>query len=120
MNISSINLISFLGHKELLDKIDTDFYTGKRVQRQHRTVEHILPKSFGGENNISNYAMVDSYINSQRSNIGLKNWILLHPEYLKNMKKYVLKYWDTIIDNVKHGQEVNNTVKKLTNIDLYL
>lgn len=115
-----LNNIGFEGHKELLDKVDTDFYTGKVVDRQHRTVEHILPKSKGGMNDIKNYAMTDIFINTKRTNTDLKKWLTIHPEYLENMRNYINKYWNTLIDHVFHGREVNKTVKKLINIDLHI
>ena len=86
--------ISFIGCRPLLKEIDTDFYTGKFVSEKYRSVEHIKPKSKGGKDNISNYAMSDRLINSERGNMPLENWIKIHPDYLQNMKNYVKKYWD--------------------------
>jgi len=38
---------------------------------------------------------------------------------LQNMKNYVKKYWNLIIDNVRYGQQITKTVKQNTGIDLY-
>ncbi len=46
------------------------------------------------KSNIFNYAMTDRFINSERGNMPLANWISIHPEYLQNMKNYVKKYWN--------------------------
>lgn len=110
--------VSFLGCKPLIDTVDTDFYTGKLVKVKNRSVEHILPKSKGGKNNIINYAMSDKTVNSERSNMSMQSWLNIHPDYLENMKKYVKKYWNTTILDVKHGQEVNKTLNKKYGINL--
>lgn len=110
--------IPFIGCKDLLKEVDIDFYTGKFVPKKFRSTEHIKPKSKGGRNNILNYAMSDRQINSERGNMSLDKWIKIHPDYLQNMKNYVKKYWNIKILGVNHGEEVNNTVKKISNIDL--
>lgn len=110
--------ISFLGCKPLTSKIDTDFYTGKFVDKCHRTVEHITPKSKGGRSNIKNYAMTDSYINSKRSNTDMQGWLDKNPSFLDNMKNYVKKYFKLKILGINHGEEIAKTVKKKYNIDL--
>jgi len=117
--INSGPYIHFGSHKQLLNSIDTDFYTGKFVDRNHRSTEHILPKSKNGKSNIKNYAMTDIFVNSKRSNYSLEQWLYIHPDYLENMRAYIEKYWNTIIDKVKHGKEVKKTLKKL-NIEIYI
>lgn len=111
-------LLSFCGCRALTSVIDTDFYTGRFVKESNRSVEHILPKSKGGKNNIKNYAMSNKKINSERGNMPMQSWIKLHPNFLKNMKNYVLKYFNKNIDGIKHGEEVAKTVKEKYGIDL--
>lgn len=110
--------ISFTGCKPLIKAVDTDFYTGEFVPERYRSVEHILPKSKGGKNNISNYAMTSSDINGKRGNMSLTDWILRYPIFLNNMKNYVNKYFNTEIKGVEHGKEVAKTIKDKYNIDL--
>ena len=105
--------ISFLGNSRLLDKIDTDFYTGKYMPRKTRSIEHLLPKSKGGANSIFNYAVCDSFINSQRSNVDLKTWFSLNPDYLKNAKQYIKKYYDFVFDGQKYGKIISETLRKM-------
>lgn len=116
--IPKIFNVSFIGCKELMREIDTDFYTGRFVPEKFRSTEHIKPKSKGGGNNILNYAMSDREVNSERGNMPLEKWIKIHPDYLQNMKNYVKKYWNIKILGVNHGEEVNNTVRRISNIDL--
>ena len=111
-------LINFLGYRPITIKVDTDFYTGKFVKIQHRTIEHIVPHSKGGKSIPENYAMTDTYINSKRGNMEMDEWLNLNPKYLDNMKKYVLKYWNLIINKKKHGEQVAKTVLEHYNIDL--
>lgn len=110
--------LSFLGFKPLTDNVCTDFYTGKFVKPKFRSVEHILPKSKGGKNNIRNYAMSDRQVNSERGNMPMKSWLNIHPDYLQNMKNYVKKYMGFNIDGIDHGKEVAKTVNEKYHIDL--
>lgn|SRR5574344_64363 len=110
--------LSFCGYKPLTSVVSTDFYTGKFVKEKCRSVEHILPKSKGGKNNIRNYAMSDKNINSERGNMSMQSWLSIHPDFLQNMKNYVKKYFNLKIDNINHGQEVVKTVKEKYHIDL--
>ena len=118
MQAGIISLVSFLGCKQLVESVNTDFYTGKFVPRNKRSVEHIKPKSKGGANNISNYAMADRDVNSDRGNMPLNKWMRQNPKVVENMRNYCLKYWDLDILGVKHGQQVNKVVKNLTGINL--
>jgi len=110
--------ISFLGYKPITNNVDIDFYTGKFVPIKRRSIEHILPKSKGGKNNVRNYAMSDMLINSERGNMSMGDWLNIHPNFLQNMKNYVRKYFNFKIDNINHGEEVAKTVKEKYNIDL--
>lgn len=110
--------ISFLGYKPITRHISMDFYTGEFVNKEDRSIEHIVPKSKGGRNNPINYAMVSKHINSLRGNMDLDVWLKLHSEYLDNMKRYIKKYWNFKIKNKSHGQEVAKTVLKAYNINL--
>ena len=110
--------IRFEGHRRLMELVDTDFYTGKIVEKTKRSTEHILPKSKRGRNRIENYAMVDKDVNRARSNKDLRQWLKEHPDFVDNMKNYVKKYWDLLIDGKKHGEEVSKTVKKISGLDL--
>ena len=112
------NNLSFKGCKALTKGVEIDFYTGRYVEPRKRTTEHIIPKSKGGRNDIRNYAMVETSINTERGNKPLLYWLKEHPDYLENMKTYVLIYWNKLINGVRHGEEVAKTVKKIIGIDI--
>ncbi len=53
------------------------------------SVEHISPKSCGGENAMSNYGGACADINSARHHMPLDEWVIKHPEVKENCQKYV-------------------------------
>lgn len=53
------------------------------------SVEHILPKSCGGADDMSNFGGATAYINSARKSIELDKWAIIHPEVRDNCQKYV-------------------------------
>lgn len=46
-----------------------DFYTGQRMSYQEMTLDHILPKSKGGPNNLYNYVPTSQLVNGHKGNI---------------------------------------------------
>lgn len=58
------------------------------------SIEHIRPRSEGGENELANYGVARAKINSTRSSIPLDEWVKIHPEVKKNCQKYI----DRLID----------------------
>ncbi len=55
------------------------------------SVEHILPRSCGGEDVLSNFGGATAKINSIRGNLNLSEWAKKHPEIKENCQKYVDK-----------------------------
>ena len=112
--------VSMLGYcPPLLRSVSTDFYTGKYVLETRRTVDHIKSRASGGQSHVSNYAMTSASINQEKGSMSLNEFISKHPEYFKNMREYVLKYWDLRVKNIRnYGQVVYNNIKKTSNIDL--
>ena len=53
------------------------------------TIEHLLPKSCGGKNELANYGGACARLNSDRSSRDFKEWITKHPEALVYCQKYV-------------------------------
>jgi len=45
----------------------TCFYTGRRIPFEEIHIDHILPKSSGGKNNIENYVLCCGYINRKKN-----------------------------------------------------
>lgn len=111
--------VSFCGYyRPITSRITTDFYTGLFVDRDRRSVEHLVPRSKGGRDEVRNYVMTDAEVNKQRDNVSLHQWLKLHPEYIRNMKRYVKKYWNILFDGCSHGESVAQTVKRAYGIDL--
>lgn len=111
--------VSFGGHyRPITSRITTDFYTGLFVDRDRRSVEHLVPRSKGGRDEVQNYVMVDAELNRQRDNMSLHQWLKLHPNYIRNMKRYVIKYWNILFNGNPHGESVAQTVKRAYGIDL--
>ena len=113
-----------------------DFYTGKPFGKGYKpTIEHVIPhsqrekaaqKGLGSINNLENFVLTGSRINSQRDSMSLKKWYQTNPEFLENSKK-ALKEYEKI--NLKEGQlfegssEINGKswvqkLKKLLNGEL--
>lgn len=63
------------------------------------TVEHIRPKSIGGENNDKNYLLECAGCNNSRGNISLEDWVKIHPEMSDNIQKNM----DAVIEKINSG-----------------
>ena len=68
------------------------------------SIEHILPRSEGGENVLENYGLACTRINSQRKSQDLKTWLEQHPEAKENCQKYV----DRLIELHAQGKFPSN------------
>lgn len=108
----------FTSYRPLTEKVNIGFYTGKRLSKKRKSIEHLLPKSKGGRSTLSNYAVADKKTNNLRGNMDLREWLRLNPQYLDNMKNYVKEYTGLVIRGLNHGEEVWKTVKKVYGIDL--
>ena len=114
MKINPNSGILFTGtNRALLRKIDTDFYTGKFLRREDRSVEHILPRSKGGKNDVFNITVTDKRINTERGNMDLARWFRIHPEYAEGAHQFICKYWDAPIQGVKYGQAILKTITRM-------
>jgi 5-methylcytosine-specific restriction endonuclease McrA len=113
MRLLSIFNPAFSSHKVLLNEIDTDFYTGRKIERNSRSTEHLLPKSKGGKSNITNYVMADKKINNTRGNMPLDQFLSQHPDFITHVKEYLEKYKYFKIDNINHGEQIQKTLKSL-------
>lgn len=63
------------------------------------TIEHLLPKSCGGENKLKNYGGACARINSDRSSSMFNEWTIKHPD----TPKYCQKYVDRLIKYAEAG-----------------
>lgn len=71
------------------------------------SIEHILPRSEGGQNELANYGVARAKINSSRKSIPLEEWAELHPEVKKNCQKYIDKLIDLYHAGVFQKHNIN-------------
>ncbi len=71
------------------------------------SIEHIRPRSEGGENELANYGVARAKINSTRSSIPLDEWVKIHPEVKQNCQKYLDKLIDLYHAGVFKKHNVN-------------
>ena len=91
------------------------------------TVEHILPESLGGENDIKNFMLVSSAANSMRGNTPLPNFIKRFPQVLSNIQIYIKDIMKVIErgglrGNQSYPYKLKSTLKReskgLINLDI--
>jgi hypothetical protein len=102
----------FMGHKPLKRLVEIDFYTGKIIKENKKSIEHIKPKSKGGASKLFNYAIVEKSLNFERGNMDLKNWFKIHPNYKNNARAYTFKYWFLDVCGIPYGKTIHKTLMK--------
>lgn len=70
------------------------------------SVEHILPRSCGGENIMANYGGATTRLNSERKSIPFTQWLTMHPQAKQNCQKYL----DALIDLYNKGIFSENNI----------
>ncbi len=70
------------------------------------SVEHILPRSCGGENIMANYGGATTRLNSERKSIPFPEWLKMQPQAKKNCQKYL----DALIDLYNKGVFEENNI----------
>ena len=76
----------------LKEKIDIDAYTGKKLRKNDKSIEHIQPASRNGMNDVSNYLVVHRKINEERGNTPFWEFLQDFPEVIKNIQSYLDRY----------------------------
>lgn len=104
--------VSFGYKSPIKDIMDTCAYTGKKIPRKLRSVEHIKPKSKGGPNKLENYLMVERNINSERSNTPFHKWLKEKPNVVKHIQNFLNKYRGKIVEGKNYVEEVKKTLNK--------
>lgn len=74
------------------------------VSKSISTIEHLLPKSEGGESIESNYLGECAGCNNARGSIFMNDWIAMNPKMLKNLKLNLKE----IIGHIKSGKIVEH------------
>ncbi len=106
------NLGINFGYKSpLKDVVDVCAYTGKKLTRKARTLEHIHPHSRGGVNFISNYLIAEAPINRARGNMRFDKWLRKKPEVIGHIQDYLNKFRGLKV----HGRDYVETVKHTLN-----
>ncbi len=68
------------------------------------TIEHLIPTARGGNDSLGNLAPVIKLINNDRSDMPLKQYALLNPEF--DISNNLQKYIDDICDNINGGKSL--------------
>lgn len=116
MSIPAINSISFQGYnwrvKKLFDqgKLPTVKHdiSGRKLTKDNRTVDHIIPKSKGGKVIDENVMLATAEFNSLRGNRDIKDFITA-----ENFVKWANQYLDINIDGfngTKYIKGIINTI----------
>ena len=67
------------------------------------TIEHVIPSSRGGEDNLGNCVLAAAKVNNPRSNLFIKILMDLHPSI--NMKNNMQSYIDTFVREINKGNQ---------------
>lgn len=92
------------------------------------SIEHLLPQSKGGKDELSNYGPAASYFNSQRGNIDFKEYYHLHPNIKQTCQYSVDKMIELANQGIfekiklprKYIQWFTETLSKLTDQELII
>lgn len=92
------------------------------------SIEHLLPQSKGGRDELSNYGPASAYFNSRRGNVDLKDYLHQHPNIKQTCQYSVDKMIelanDGIFEKIKLPRKYilwfSDTVAKLTDNELVL
>lgn len=104
--------INGFGYKSpLKDVVDLCAYTGKRLARDKRTLEHIRPHSQGGASSLANYLMTEGPLNHERGNMPFDKWLKSKPGIAGHIQNYLNKLRGIKID----GQDYVEAVKRSLN-----
>ena len=78
--------VSFSYKSPLKDLVSRDAYDGRTLQRNMRTLEHILPHSKSGKNEVSNYLITSAKNNGARGNMDFTAWLAQRPNVIKHIQ----------------------------------
>jgi len=109
----SQNLGVDFGRKSPLKKVvNICAYTGEKLVKKARTIEHIKPRSAGGHSNASNYLITGEAANQARGNMRFDRWIKKHPEGAQNIQNYLNKFRGIQVKGEDYVEEVKNTLNR--------
>ncbi|OGI02695.1 MAG: hypothetical protein A2Y25_11130 [Candidatus Melainabacteria bacterium GWF2_37_15] len=112
LNLNQNNSLGFGYKSPLKDIVDICAYTGKKLSRRERTVEHIKPHSRGGSNSLKNYLITAGPINMKRGNMRFDKWLKNMPEVVENIQKYLDKSRGLKINEKNYVEEVKVTLNR--------
>ena len=119
MQILSSNL-NFYSKKTFKRMFETCAYSGEKFEQcDVATIEHIIPVNCGGKNDASNYLVVKSTWNAQRSDIPLDVFIKENPQVKENIIKTVKSKEGQTIEGINWAREVKKSLKKAIGYDIF-
>lgn len=84
----------------------------KKLKKNQKSIEHIVPHSKKGPNTISNYLVVDKKINEVRGCMLFVRWLETFPEAIKNIQVYLDKYKELMVEDINYVNMVKPTLNK--------
>ena len=119
MQISPINL-NFTSKKTFKRMFETCAYSGEKFEQcDVATIEHIIPLNCGGKNEYSNYLVVKSTWNAQRSDIPLDAFIKENPGVKENIIKVVKSKEGQLLEGLNWASEVKKALEQAIGYDIF-
>lgn len=112
MHINSVSKLSFSVNSSLKSDVEFDAYTGKELSRRDRTIDHIVTKSRGGRDEVSNYLVTAEQINHDRGNTRLDVWLKHHLDFIPNIQKYLDRLKGKKLQEQGYVKEVTETLNR--------
>lgn len=114
------NLYSFGSKKTFKKQFDKCAYSGEGfAPYDAATLEHIIPKVCGGEDEYSNYLVVKRSWNMDRSDTPLDEYIKQNPQVKDNIIASVNSKEGQIIEGINWAEEVKKTLLKAIGYDIF-
>lgn len=116
----NINELSFGSKKTFKKLFRKCTYSGEGFDKKDtKTIEHIIPLSEGGPNELSNYLVVKRSWNSKRSSVPLDVFIKENPQVKENIIRTIKEHEGEEIDGIIWSDAVKTTLKKAIGYDIF-
>lgn len=120
INLNTQNLYSFCSRKSFKKQFDKCAYSSEKFEpHDTATIEHIIPRICGGEDEYSNYLVVKRSWNMDRSDTPLDEYILENPQVKDNIIASVNSKEGQIIEGINWADEVKKTLLKAIGYDIF-
>lgn len=107
VNFGYSNQLKTLFKKGKLPSVEYDI-SGRRLTKKNVTLDHVIPKSKGGESTQENYMLATAEFNHMRGNKPLKNFMTTD-----NLIRYVDQFIGVFVDGFDGNKYVKGLLKTL-------